>query len=94
MELYSKVPKVTSNNGKTYYDIATGYYNILEDKDVYKRQVLRDKISVDPVKVILDNKEDYEFAKNYLKDDENAKIVLYTDTRALFDAYEDVYKRQ
>ncbi len=50
--------------------------------------MLRDKISVDPVKVILDNKEDYEFAKNYLKDDENAKIVLYTDTRALFDAYE------
>lgn len=35
MELYSKVPKVTSNNGKTYYDIATGYYNILED-NIYK----------------------------------------------------------
>ena len=50
--------------------------------------MLRDKISVDPVKVILDNKDDYEFAKNYLKDDESAKIILYTDNRALFDAYE------
>ena len=68
--------KYSSNLGKLY------------GENLSLIKVLRDKISVDPVKVILDNKEDYEFAKNYLKDDENAKIVLYTDTRALFDAYE------
>ena len=51
-------------------------------------KVLRDKVSLDPVKIVLDNEEDYEFAKNYLKDDENAKVVLYTENRGLFDNYE------
>lgn len=68
--------KYSSNLGKLY------------GENLSLIKVLRDKISVDPVKVILDNKEDYEFAKNYLKDDESAKIILYTDNRALFDAYE------
>ena len=68
--------KYSSNLGKLY------------GENLSLIKVLRDKISVDPVKVILDNKDDYEFAKNYLKDDESAKIILYTDNRALFDAYE------
>lgn len=51
-------------------------------------KVLRDKVSLDSVRIILDNEEDYEFAKNYLKDDENAKVNLYTGNRGLFDNYE------
>ena len=37
MELFTKVPKLIPTTGKVYYDIATGYYNVIEDKGVYSK---------------------------------------------------------
>lgn len=51
-------------------------------------KVLRDKVSVDQSMVILNNESDYEFAKEYLKDETNATVKLYKDTKGLFDHYE------
>lgn len=52
-------------------------------------KVLRDKVDLDKVKVVVNNKEDYEFAKSYLKDEDNAIVELYSGDRGLFD-YQDI----
>ncbi|NLK94404.1 MAG: Rne/Rng family ribonuclease [Clostridiales bacterium] len=48
-------------------------------------KVLRDKIDLEPVKVILDNEKDYEFAKWFLKGENNVTIELYTELRGIFE---------
>lgn len=50
-------------------------------------KVLRDKIGLDNAKVIINNKEDYEFALNYLKDEERVKVEYFEYNRGLFDEY-------
>ncbi|MGL4108820.1 carboxypeptidase-like regulatory domain-containing protein [Clostridium sp. LP20] len=35
MELFTKIPKLIPTTGKVYYDIGTGYYNVIEDKGFY-----------------------------------------------------------
>ncbi|MGG7176775.1 ribonuclease E/G [Clostridium paraputrificum] len=50
-------------------------------------KVFRDKIGLDPVKVVLDNIDDFNFANEYLKGEDKVKVRLYNDTRGLFDHY-------
>lgn len=50
-------------------------------------KVLRDKVGTEPIRVILDNNNDFEFASEYLKDCENVTVKLFEDTRGLFDAH-------
>ena len=50
-------------------------------------KVLRDKIGLDNAKVILNTKEDYEFALEYLKDEEKVKVEYFDYDRGLFDEY-------
>lgn len=51
-------------------------------------KVLRDKIGLEDVKVRLDNKLDYDFAKEFLKDEEKAIVELHDLDRGLFDTYD------
>lgn len=51
-------------------------------------KVLRDKIGLDPVKIILDDEKDYSFVNEYLKQEENVNIQLYQGDVALFDNYD------
>lgn len=48
-------------------------------------KVLRDKIDLEPIKIVLDNKDDYDFAKEFLKEEDNVKIELYTEIRGIFE---------
>lgn len=50
-------------------------------------KVLRDKVGMEDVKVIIDNEGYYDFAKEYLKEEPNAKVNLYDGIRGLFDSY-------
>lgn len=67
--------KFSTNLGKLYGD------NLALNK------VLRDKVGTEPIKIVLDDVDDFEFAKNYLKDQENITIKIFNDTRGLFDTY-------
>lgn len=51
-------------------------------------KVLRDKIGLDNVRVVLNTRDDYEFAKDFLKEEEKVKVELYEDSRGLFDFYD------
>ena len=51
-------------------------------------KVFRDKIGLEQTKVYVDTKEDYDFAKEYLKDSNNVEIILYDETRTLFDKHD------
>ena len=51
-------------------------------------KVLRDKVNLEPVKVVLDDIDDFDFATDYLKGEESASIKLYGDTRGIFENYE------
>lgn len=51
-------------------------------------KVLRDKIGLDGAKIIVNNEEDFEFIKNYIKDDENVKLTLFDKGLCLFDFYD------
>ncbi|MBU5488950.1 ribonuclease E/G [Clostridium sp. MSJ-8] len=51
-------------------------------------KVLRDKIDLEPTRVIVDTEEDYEFARAYLKNQDNVKIVLFDEEIGIFDNYD------
>lgn len=51
-------------------------------------KVLRDKISLDKVKIRLNDEEDYKFAKKYLAEEENAVVEYFDASRNLFDAFD------
>ena len=50
-------------------------------------KVLRDKVGTEPIKIVLDDVDDFEFAKGYLKEQENIIVKIFNDTRGLFDTY-------
>lgn len=56
--------------------------------NVTLNKVLRDNIGMEPVKIILNDKQDYDYAKDYLKNQENASIKLYDESRNLFESYD------
>ncbi|MDS0528400.1 ribonuclease E/G [Clostridium sp. SHJSY1] len=68
--------KYSSQLGKLYGD------NLAINK------VLRDKVGIDCIKIVVDNEEDYNFIKEYLKDEKNVKIELFDSTKRLFDYYD------
>lgn len=68
--------KYSTNLGKLYGD------NLSINK------VLRDKVGIDSVKIIVDDKEDFDFIKDYLKDEENVKLELFDASKRLFDYYD------
>lgn len=51
-------------------------------------KVLRDKVGIEETRIWLDNEECYEFAKEYLSGEDNAKVQLYDGIRGLFDNFE------
>ena len=50
-------------------------------------KVLRDKIDLEPTRVVVDTKKDYEFVKGYLKNQDNVKIVFFDEEIGIFDNY-------
>lgn len=68
--------KYSTNLGKLYGD------NLAINK------VLRDKVGIEPVKIIVDDKEDFDFIKDYLKDEGNVKLELFDASKRLFDSYD------
>lgn len=56
-----------------------------ENSLIYK--VLRDNISEDTNKIIVDNKEDYLMITHYLAKDEGIEVILHKEKRSLFDYY-------
>ncbi|WP_143315624.1 ribonuclease E/G [Clostridium sp. HBUAS56017] len=51
-------------------------------------KILRDKVGIEPVKIIVDNKGDFDFVEDYLKEEENVKLELFDDSKRLFDYYD------
>ena len=51
-------------------------------------KVLRDKVGLDGAKIIVNEEEDFEFIKNYIKDDENVSLNLFDKGKNLFDFYD------
>ncbi|SFU54925.1 ribonuclease G [Clostridium sp. DSM 8431] len=51
-------------------------------------KVLRDKVGLDGARIIVNDEKDYEFIKNYIKDDENVKLQLFDKGKCLFDFYD------
>ena len=51
-------------------------------------KVLRDKIDLEPTRVVVDTEEDYEFARGYLKNQDNVKIILFDEEIGIFDNYD------
>ena len=68
--------KYSKNNGKVY------------GENIALNKVLRDKVDLEPVKVVLDDIEDYDFAKEYLDGEENVTVKLYNSTRSIFENYD------
>ena len=68
--------KYSKNNGKLY------------GENIALNKVLRDKVDLEPVKVVLDDIEDFDFANEYLKGEENVTVKLYNSTRGIFENYE------
>lgn len=56
-------------------------------ENISLNRVLREKIGTSKTKVIIDSKKDYDFAKEYLKNQENVKIQLFEDARGVFELY-------
>ena len=51
-------------------------------------KVLRDKVGLDGARIIVNDEKDFEFIKNYIKDDENVKLKLFDKGKCLFDFYD------
>lgn len=68
--------KYSKNNGKVY------------GENIALNKVLRDKVDLEPVKVVLDDIEDFDFAKEYLEGEENVTVLLYNSTRSIFENYD------
>lgn len=51
-------------------------------------KVLRDKVGLDGVNIIVNDEVDFEFIKNYIKDDENVRLKLFDKGKNLFDFYD------
>lgn len=50
-------------------------------------KVLRDKIALEKSKIILNDKDDYEFTKKYLENQEYIKIEFYDEMQSMFKSY-------
>lgn len=51
-------------------------------------KVLRDKVGLDGARIIVNDERDFDFIKNYIKDDENIKLELFDKGKCLFDFYD------
>lgn len=72
-------------NRKMKYSRNTGK---LYGENIALNKVLRDKVDLEPVKVVLDDIEDFDFASDYLNGEENVTVKLYTSTRGIFENYD------
>ncbi|MDD6794595.1 MAG: Rne/Rng family ribonuclease [Clostridiaceae bacterium] len=52
------------------------------------RKVLRDKLGNEPVRIVVNDKDDYDFITEYLKNEDNVKISYFNHDACLFDYYE------
>lgn len=59
----------------------------LYGENVTLNKVLRDRVGIEPLRIVVNNNEDFEFVKNYLKEEENVKLEMFTETKRLFDYY-------
>jgi len=72
-------------NRKMKYSRNTGK---LYGENIALNKVLRDKVDLEPVKVVLDDIEDFDFASDYLNGEDNVTVKLYTSTRGIFENYD------
>lgn len=57
-------------------------------ENIALNRALREKIGTSKARVVLDSEKDFDFAKEYLKDQENVKVQLFEDTRGIFECYD------
>jgi ribonuclease G len=66
----------SKNNGKLY------------GENIALTRVLRDKVNLEPIKLVLDDIEDYNYVKEYLNGESNVTVELFNSSRSIFESYD------